>query len=140
MSPREDVNWQLPAETITVRIRWFGLAVGYVLVNLLSPSGLSESAPLHRAALNAILGVGAAYALVDTWWSVQGRVFPNQFPLFISLMEAVFIGLLCRFDQGAESSFRFYYFLSLLVCGYVGESQGMENFLCRRSLGDRVAS
>ena len=31
-------------------------------------------------------------------------------------MEAVFIGLLCYFDTGPHSPFRFYYFLSLLVC------------------------
>ncbi len=31
-------------------------------------------------------------------------------------MEAVFIGLLCYFNHGVESPFRFYYFLSLLVC------------------------
>ena len=31
-------------------------------------------------------------------------------------MEAVFIGLLCYFDDGLNSPFRFYYFLSLLVC------------------------
>jgi signal transduction histidine kinase len=43
-------------------------------------------------------------------------VFLSQAPLFISLMEAVFIGLLCWFDEGLDSPFRFYYFLSLLVC------------------------
>jgi len=31
-------------------------------------------------------------------------------------MEALFIGLLCYFDDGVSSPFRFYYFLSLLVC------------------------
>ena len=31
-------------------------------------------------------------------------------------MEATFIGLLCHFDYGVLSPFRFYYFLSLLVC------------------------
>lgn len=102
-------NWELAAEAITVRIRWFGLIVGYVLVNVLE----SEAATRE---LNAILFLGALYALVDTWWSLRGKVFLSEWPLVISLMEAVFIGLLCYFDRGIESSFRFYYFLSLLVC------------------------
>src|SRR5258708_4364288 len=51
-----------------------------------------------------------------TLWSVGGRVFLSRWPWVISLMEAVFIGLLCYFDLGLESPFRFYYFLSLLVC------------------------
>jgi signal transduction histidine kinase len=43
-------------------------------------------------------------------------VFLSDVPLLISFMEAVFIGLLCYFDTGPHSPFRFYYFLSLLVC------------------------
>ncbi|MFG0294271.1 MAG: sensor histidine kinase [Maioricimonas sp. JB045] len=106
---REQFSWQLPAEGITIRIRWFGLCVGYVLVNLLGPVE-------NRVELNAILTLGAVYALLDTIWSIRGQVFLRAAPLFISLMEAVFIGLLCHFDRGLESPFRFYYFLSLLVC------------------------
>ncbi len=106
---KEDFSWQLPAEAITVRIRWFGLCVGYVLVNFLSPGE-------HRTQLNAILTLGAVYALLDTWWSLKGKVFLRKLPLFTSLMEAVFIGLLCYYDGGVDSLFRFYYFLSLLVC------------------------
>ncbi len=105
----ETAPWQLPAEAITVRIRWFGLCVGYFLVNFLSPGE-------HRPLLNAILTLGAGYALLDTLWSLKGRVFLGNMPLFTSLMEAIFIGLLCHFDQGVASPFRFYYFLSLLVC------------------------
>ncbi len=108
-NPRDDFSWQLRAETITVRIRWFGLCVGYVLVNFLGQND-------HRAELNAILTLGAVYALLDTVWSLRGKVFLRRLTLFISLMEAVFIGLLCYFDGGLESPFRFYYFLSLLVC------------------------
>lgn len=109
LSDRTEATWQLPAEGITVRIRWFGLCVGYVLVNLLAPSR-------NQPQLNAILTLGAVYALLDTLWGVRGKVFLSAAPLFISLMEAVFIGLLCWFDQGLESPFRYYYFLSLLVC------------------------
>ena len=108
---RDPSGWELDAESITVKIRWFGVAVGYLVVNFLDrPEGA------HRAAMNAILTLGATYALVDTLWSLRGRVFLSRWPLIISLMEAVFIGLLCFFDQGLDSPFRFYYFLSLLVC------------------------
>ncbi len=106
---RDEFNWELPAEAITVRVRWFGLCMGYVLVNLVGPG-------THQPELNAILTLGAVYAIVDTYYSLKGRVFLNRAPLIISLMEAVFIGLLCHFDSGLESPFRFYYFLSLLVC------------------------
>lgn len=106
---RDDFSWQLPAEAITVRIRWFGLCVGYLLVNVVARQP-------NQPELNAILTLGAVYALVDTIWGIRGKVFLSRLPLFISLMEAVFIGLLCYFDLGLESLFRFYYFLSLLVC------------------------
>ncbi|MGH7201921.1 MAG: sensor histidine kinase, partial [Planctomycetaceae bacterium] len=107
---RDRFDWELAAEAITVRIRWFGLCVGYALVNFLG------QAPADRVWLNAILTLGAVYALLDTLWSLRGKVFLGRVPLLISLMEAVFIGLLCHFDHGLDSPFRFYYFLSLLVC------------------------
>ncbi len=100
----------MSAEAITIRIRWFGLCVGYLLVNVIGDSP-------ERPMLNAILLLGAVYALLDTWWSFNGKVFLSRWPLFISGMEAVFIGLLCHFDKGIDSQFQFYYFLSLLVCG-----------------------
>lgn len=104
------VSPELAAEFITVRIRWFGLCVGYILVNAL---GRETNAPAMN---NAILTLGAVYALLDTLWSVRRRVFLAEFRLLVSVMEAIFIGLLCYFDTGVESPFRFYYFLSLLVC------------------------
>jgi len=107
---RDEFTWDLAAEAVTLRIRWFGVCVGYVLVNFI---GRDEGTP---AVLNAILALGALYALVDTYFSYRGKVFLSGSPLVISLMEAVFIGLLCYFDTGIESPFRFYYFLSLLVC------------------------
>ncbi|MFN9374019.1 MAG: sensor histidine kinase [Planctomycetaceae bacterium] len=107
---REPSGWEVAAEAITLRIRWFGVVVGYLLINLLSRPG-SE-----RPLINAILTLGAAYTLTDTWLSLKKQVMLGRYPLLISVMEAVFIGLLCYFDQGLESPFRFYYFLSLLVC------------------------
>ena len=106
---RDEFNWELAAEAITVKIRWFGLCMGYVLVNFVGQK-------TNQSALNAILTLGAVYALIDTYWSFRGKVFLSDWPLIISFMEAVFIGQLCRFDEGLESPFRFYYFLSLLVC------------------------
>jgi signal transduction histidine kinase len=108
--PATPSRWELAAETIVVKIRWFGLLVGYVLVNLDGPDGDA------RAILNAILALGAIYALLDTAYGLRGRVFLGRFPLFIALMEALFIGLLCFYHGGLESSFRYYYFLSLICC------------------------
>jgi signal transduction histidine kinase len=102
--------WELAAETIAVKIRWFGLLVGYVLVNL-HPQDLNR-----QAVLNALLTLGLAYTLIDTYFSLRGRVFFGSSPLAVSGMEALFIGLLCYFDAGLNSPFRYYYFLSLICC------------------------
>jgi len=104
----------LQAEAITLRIRWFGLAVGYIIANL--GGLLNESASRNPTALNAILSLGVVYAIIDTWRSARGKVFLSEFRLIVSVMEALFIGLLCFFDEGVTSPFRFYYFLSILVC------------------------
>src|SRR5262249_47942680 len=70
----------------------------------------------HQAVLNTILGLGAAFAILDTAWSIRGQVFLGRWPLLISVMEALFIGLLCYFLSGLESAFRYYSFLSLICC------------------------
>ncbi len=57
---RDKTSWDLAAETVTVRIRWFGLCVGYVLVNFIGGDGG------NRPVLNAILTLGAVYAIIDT--------------------------------------------------------------------------
>jgi signal transduction histidine kinase len=102
--------WELAAETIAVKIRWFGLLVGYVLVNV-------NQHPIERQALlNAILAVGAVYTLLDTWYSCRGQIFLGRYPLSTSLLEALFIGLLCYYDDGLDSAFRYYYILSLICC------------------------
>ena len=102
--------WELAAENIAVKIRWFGILVGYFLVYLGSRTAREPSI------LNAILALGVVYTLFDTWNSMRGKVLLGAYPLVISLMEAIFIGLLCSFDCGLESSFRYYYFLSLICC------------------------
>jgi len=102
-------RWELAAEAIALKIRWFGILFGYLLVNL------GDAEP-HRALLNGILALGAAYALVDTAYSVRGRVILGKLPLVVSAMEALFIGLLCYYHAGLESAFRYYYILSLVCC------------------------
>ncbi len=109
-APAASSPWELAAETIAVKIRWFGLLVGYVLVNL-HPQDLNR-----QAVLNALLTLGLAYTLIDTYFSLRGRVFFGRSPLAVSGMEALFIGLLCYFDAGLNSPFRYYYFLSLICC------------------------
>src|SRR5262245_28027958 len=96
-------RWDLAAETIAAKIRWFGMLFGDVLVIVGHP------ADACAAILNAILAVGAGYALLDTCYSLRGEVFLGRWPLVISGMEALFIGLLCFYHDGLESPFRDYY-------------------------------
>jgi two-component system NtrC family sensor kinase len=103
-------RWELAAENIAVKIRWFGLLFGYLLVNL------GDQGDPYRGILNAILALGVLYAVLDTAYSLRGEVFLARWPLLISLMEAIFIGLLCYYHGGLESAFRYYYFLSLICC------------------------
>src|SRR5262245_16218310 len=100
-------RWELAAENIAVKIRWFGLFFGYLLVNL-------GDAGEHRLILNSILALGVVYAVIDTAHSIRGQVFLRRSPLLISCMEALFIAMLCYFHQGLDSAFRYYYLLSLI--------------------------
>jgi two-component system NtrC family sensor kinase len=102
-------RWELAAEAIAVKIRWFGTLFGYLLVNF-------GSAAESRPVLNALLALGVLYTLCDTAYSLRGRVLFHRWPLLISLMESLFIALLCYFDAGLESAFRNYYILSLICC------------------------
>jgi signal transduction histidine kinase len=47
---------------------------------------------------------------------MRGKVFLGDYPLTISAMESLFIGLLCYFHTGLESPFRYYFILSLICC------------------------
>src|SRR5205814_2250827 len=104
-----DPGWELSAEAIAVMIRWLGLAMGALLANFGSPTA-------DHPPLNAILLLGFSFTVVDTAAFVRGRVFLKDDPLVISAMEAVFITLLCYFESGPDSPFRFYYLLSLICC------------------------
>ncbi|MDW8223901.1 MAG: ATP-binding protein [Gemmatales bacterium] len=102
-------NAEMGSETIVLKIRWFGVVLGLLWVNL-APNGE------HRAMLNGILLLGLGYALWDTWTTMRGWKLMQRYPLVISLLEAIFIGLLCYFDSGLHSPFRYYYLLSLIIC------------------------
>ncbi|MBX9583448.1 MAG: hypothetical protein K2X87_24365 [Gemmataceae bacterium] len=101
------IGWDLDAEAVAVKIRWFGLAVGAVYANLGSVAGPWP--------LNLILVLGLGFTALDTYWSWRGRVFLGGHPLVVSVLEAIFIGLLCYSDGGPESGFRYYYLVSLIV-------------------------
>lgn len=102
--------WELDAEAIVVKIRWFGVLVGYFLVNFDNHAGD------RRLLLNAILGLGVFYTLLDTIFTWKRKLFLADYPLFIAGMESLFIGILCYFEDGLSSSFRYYYLLSIICC------------------------
>ncbi len=105
----ERPRWDLAAESIVVKIRWFGVIMGYVLVQ--TRMGLH-----NPSAVRAFLALGAGYAALDMAFWRMGEVFLKRWPLFVSFMESVFIALLCYHDTGLDSPFRWYYLLSLICC------------------------
>jgi two-component system, NtrC family, sensor kinase len=108
-NPSERLGWELATESIVVKIRWFGVIVGYVLVQ--TRAGLHDP-----SAVRAFLALGAGYAALDTVFHRMGEVFLRRVPLFVAAMEATFIALLCYHDTGLESPFRWYFLLSLICC------------------------
>jgi two-component system, NtrC family, sensor kinase len=105
----ERSRWELAAESIVVKLRWFGVVMGYILVQ--TRTGLHDP-----SAVRAFLALGAGYAALDLAFWRMGEVFLERWPLFVSLMESVFIALLCYHDTGLNSPFRWYYLLSLICC------------------------
>lgn len=101
---------ELSAEGVVIQIRWTGLALGFLLANV----GLGEGN--SALTLNLLLAVGLVYTGLDTWFFRKKQIFLGDYPLFISMMEALFIGLLAHFHEGPSSPFRYYYLLSLLCC------------------------
>ncbi len=110
-------NWELATESIVVQLRWFGVAMGYVLVQ--TRSGLHDP-----SAVRAFLALGAGYAALDTLFHRMGEVFLERWPLFVSLMESVFIALLCYHDTRLDSPFRWYYLLSA-ICAAIRYRQSV---------------
>src|SRR3982074_1542072 len=105
----ERLGWELATESIVVRIRWFGVAMGYVLVQ--TRTGLH-----NPSAVRAFLALGAGYAALDTAFHRMGEVFLKRWPLFVSLMESTFIALLCYHHVGFDTPFRWYSLLPLFCC------------------------
>jgi signal transduction histidine kinase len=105
----ERSRWELAAESVVVKLRWFGIVMGYILVQ--TRTGLHDP-----WAVRAFLALGAGYAALDLAFWRMGEVFLQRWPLFVSLMESVFIALLCYHDTGLNSPFRWYYLLSLICC------------------------
>jgi signal transduction histidine kinase len=105
----ERSRWELVAESTVVKLRWFGVVMGYILVQ--TRTGLH-----NPSAVRALLALGAGYAALDLAFWRMGEVFLKRWPLFVSLMESVFIALLCYHDTGLSSPFRWYYLLSLICC------------------------
>src|SRR6185312_9475456 len=83
----------LATESIVVKIRWFGIAMGYVLVQ--TRTGLH-----NPSAVRAFLALGAGYAALDTAFHRMGEVIFERWPLAVALMESLFIALLCYHDTG----------------------------------------
>ncbi len=102
----ERSRWELAAESTVVKLRWFGIVMGYILVQ--TRTGLHDP-----WAVRAFLALGAGYAALDLAFWRMGEVILKGWPLFVSLMESVFIALLCYHDTGLDSPFRWYYLLSL---------------------------
>src|SRR5262249_16027341 len=110
MKPDERPGCDLATEPIVVKIRWLGVLMGYVLVG--TRTGLHDP-----WAVRAFLALGAGYAALETAFYYRlGEVVLTRWPLFVSLMESVFIALLCYNDTGLASPFRWYYPLSLICC------------------------
>ncbi len=103
------LNWELATERIVVKIRWFGILMGVILIE--ARSGLH-----NPPAVRTFLALGAGYAALDTVYYRRGAVFLRRWPLFVSLMESVFITLLCYNDTQLYSPFRWYYLLSVICC------------------------
>ncbi len=103
------LGWELATESIVVKIRWFGILMGVGLIE--ARSGLH-----NPSAVRVFLALGAGYAALDTVYYRLGAVFLRRWPWFVSLMESVFITLLCFNDTRLSSPFRWYYLLSIICC------------------------
>lgn len=123
IAPRaHEPDWELASESVSVKIRWFGLVIGVLIVAF-------GSNTQNYFQLYAILGLGLVFTSFDTFFSRKGRIFLRDYPVVIAAMEALFITLLCHFESGPESPFRFYYLLSL-ICSAIRYSPKITFFTC----------
>jgi two-component system NtrC family sensor kinase len=117
-----DPDWELASEAVSVNIRWFGLVVGVLIVTFGSETE-------HFLTMYAILALGLVFTAFDAIFARLGRVFLRDQPLVIAILEAIFITLLCAYDRGPDSPFRFYYVLSL-ICGAIRYSPTITFTTC----------
>lgn len=123
IAPRStDPDWELASEAVSVNIRWFGLVVGVLIVTFGSETE-------HFFTMYAILALGLVFTAFDAIFARLGRVFLRDQPLVIAVLEAIFITLLCAYDRGPDSPFRFYYVLSL-ICGAIRYSPTITFATC----------
>jgi signal transduction histidine kinase len=109
LSPSRSAR-EFATESIVVQVRWLGVLMGYVLV-LVRIDALRDP-----VAVGAMLALGAGYAALDAYFHYRGEGFLRRWPLFVSTMESIFLALLCYYDTGLDSPFRWYYLLSLICC------------------------
>lgn len=121
MTDPTPTRWDVAAEAVAVKIRWFGLVVGYVYAN----AGAAGAA----MPLNGLLGLGFAFTALDTYASCRGRVFLGESPVLVSALEAAFIALLCFLDGGPDSPFRHYSVLAVL-CAAIRYSPAVTRWTC----------
>ncbi|MFO0938407.1 MAG: ATP-binding protein [Gemmataceae bacterium] len=123
LAPRAvDPDWELAAESVSVKIRWFGLVIGLLVITFGSET--SDFLQLY-----AIFLLGMIFAALDMAFAQAGRLFLRDYPLVISTMEALFITLLCYYESGPDSPFRFYYLLSL-ICSAIRYSPKITFVTC----------
>ena len=109
-TPPTDVpRWDLDAEAIAVKIRWFGLLLGFAYVNLGAPTGPSRPSSTPSCCS------GSAYTLLDTWFYRRRRVFLGEARWSSRSWRRCSSACLCVFEHGLDSPFRYYYLLSLSV-------------------------
>ena len=113
--PQAAVDLRAELDWISVRVRWIGLLIGYALVNLLPPA--VDALPLRTLTLNLLLLAGTVMTAIGTLCTLDNKpLFRNQ-PLAAAVLEALVITLLCHYDRGLDSPFRFYYFIALVIAG-----------------------
>jgi two-component system NtrC family sensor kinase len=121
LAPRPGGRIELAAESIVAAIRWFGLVVGVLVA--------SFNGTAHPVPLTLLLLLGLGYTALDTAFFLGGRVFLRDWPAVVAALEVLFIGLLCYFEHGLDSPFRFYYLLAV-ICGAFRHPPGVTLFTC----------
>jgi two-component system NtrC family sensor kinase len=109
MLGRSTHRWDLTAEAIALKIRWFGLIVGIIIADW------PTRQPRTGLALHGILAIGLLYTLLETLSYRRHRIFMGRWPLLCGLLEAIYIFFLCWTDTGPDSPFRHFYLLSLVL-------------------------